>query len=101
MIYDPRELTPVRYHILLASKPTGKKDHGRVWWVDRTGDGYVLTEEGQVKTVTSIVEWLKQVDYARRGPARKFGGFYVIPTETGLQVLEAQLRRGATEKEKP
>lgn len=90
MVFDDREFNHQRYLVLLASKPQGKRDHGRVW--AKRDEAFLLTEEGQIRTVTSVAEWLQVVGYLGVGPDRNLGGQFLVPTDKGILRLEASLR---------
>lgn len=89
MIYDERRLSEPRYHVLLASAPIGKRDHGRVW--THRGTSYVVTTDNKVEIVSSIVTWLQTLGMLELGPKRELGGQYLVPTERGRQMLETMI----------
>lgn len=90
MVYDDRDFTHSRYLVLLASKPQGTRDHGRVWV--KKDEAFLLTEDGGIQTVTSVVDWLAAIGYLGAGPLRNLGGRFLVPTDKGLTRLEASLR---------
>lgn len=102
-VYDERDLTSRRYLVLLASKPQGSQEHGRVW-ANTRGDAYMLLNSSAIETVTSVVDWLQAVGLLEKGPRRSLGGTFLVPTTAGLGKLEATLRPGqmapATKEEK-
>lgn len=96
LIYDERKFTSRRYLVLLASKPQGSQDHGRVW--AHRGDAFLLTEAGKIETVTSITDWLRAVGLMEEGKTRNLGGKFLIPSRSGLGRLDEMLH-GSTDKE--
>lgn len=92
-MFDERGFNQARYLVLLASKPKGKSFHGRVWTV--RGDAYMVNTGGQIVTVTSIAGWLQDAQLLTRGPFRASGGYYLVPTGTGLDALDEKLRGAA------
>ena len=90
MVFDDREFTHPRYLVLLAAKAQGKRDHGRVWV--KKDEAFMLTEDGGIRTVTSVVQWLSVIGYLGAGPVRSLGGRFLVPTDKGLARLEASLR---------
>lgn len=94
MLYDERDFTPRRYQVLLAAKPVGKREHGRVWM--NRGEAYMLTASGRIETVTSVTDWLQAVKLLEPGPLRSLRGKFLIPSIAGLEKLETTLRPGHT-----
>ena len=97
MAYDDKGFTHQRYLTLLAAKPQGKRDHGRVW--TKKDEAFLLTEEGQIRTVTSVAQWLTVTGYLEEGPRRNLGGRFLVPTDSGLRRLEAVLRPASSGQE--
>ena len=94
MIPVEPQFSPARYHVLLAAKPRRRARHGSVWVSG--SDAYMVTTDGSVHTVTTIVSWLTSRGLIILGPKRELGGAYLIPTDRGLAQL--QLKIGKKEK---
>lgn len=92
--FDERRFNQPRYLVLLASKPTRKQAHGRVWTV--RGDAFMVNTDSRIVTVTSIAGWLQDAGLMERGPFRASGGYYLVPTADGLAELDARLRAAAS-----
>lgn len=93
-LFDERAFTHQRYLVLLASKPIGKQGHGRVW-LNRRDEAYMIDTDGNIRSVDTVVSWLKTSDLLRKGPLRARGGYYLVPTGAGLAKLDEKLRGAA------
>lgn len=92
-LFDPQQFNQTRYLVLLASKPARKQSHGRVWTV--RGDAFMVNTDSRIVTVTSIAGWLQDAGLLKQGPFRASGGYYLVPTGTGLEKLDEKLRGAA------
>lgn len=95
-LFEEKDFNHRRYVVLLASKPVGKQAHGRVWRSARD-DAFMVDTDGHMLTVTTIAQWLTAKNLMMAGPARAHGGFYLVPTSTGLDKLDEKLRGAQNE----
>lgn len=98
VVYDERDFTSRRYLVLLASKPQGNRDHGRVW--ASRGEAYLLMDTGRIETVTSVADWLRAVGLMKAGPERNLGGQFLVPTQEGWDRLDKTLHGSIKEEGK-
>jgi hypothetical protein len=84
MIFDEARFTPRRQQVLVASRRPG-----RVW--RHRGDDYLLTARSTIETVTSVTAWLEEAGLLKVGKRRNLGGFMLVPTNEGLDRIDAMI----------